>query len=117
MQLDKHFFGSYSHSGIPGFPFRLFCSQEQNSRKSKASLRVLKTAIDYHERHLKIAKELRDKTGSAISFYGLGKNFELQGSLWKAVDCFRSSVRMYNIARHHLEGKDESVENQLPQYE
>ena len=25
-------FGSYSHSGIPGFPFRLFYSQEQNSR-------------------------------------------------------------------------------------
>jgi len=24
-------FGSYSHSGIPGFPFLLFCSQEQNS--------------------------------------------------------------------------------------
>jgi len=31
----KRLFGSYSHSGIPGFPFRLFCSQEQNSRKSK----------------------------------------------------------------------------------
>ena len=26
------FFGSYSHSRIPGFPFRLFCSQEQNSQ-------------------------------------------------------------------------------------
>ena len=29
---SKHLFESYSHSGIPGFPFRLFCSQEQNSR-------------------------------------------------------------------------------------
>ena len=29
---SKRLFGSYSHSGIPGFPFRLFCSQEQNSR-------------------------------------------------------------------------------------
>ena len=29
---SKRFFGSYSHSGIPRFPFRLFCSQEQNSR-------------------------------------------------------------------------------------
>ena len=28
----KCLFGSYSHSGIPGFPFRLFYSQEQNSR-------------------------------------------------------------------------------------
>ena len=24
----KHLFGSYSHSGIPGFLFWLFCSQE-----------------------------------------------------------------------------------------
>ena len=30
----KRLFGSYSHSGIPGFPFRLFFSQEQNCRKS-----------------------------------------------------------------------------------
>ena len=30
--LRARSFGSYSHSGIPGFPFRLFCSQEQNSR-------------------------------------------------------------------------------------
>ena len=29
---SKRLFGSYSHSGITGFPFRLFCSQEQNSR-------------------------------------------------------------------------------------
>ena len=26
------FLGSFSHSGIPGFPFGVFCSQEQNSR-------------------------------------------------------------------------------------
>ena len=29
---SKRLFGSYSHSGIPGFPFRLFYSQEKNSR-------------------------------------------------------------------------------------
>ena len=29
---SKRLFGSYSRSGIPGFPFRLFYSQEQNSR-------------------------------------------------------------------------------------
>ena len=29
---SKRLFGSYSHSGIPGFPFQLFCSQERNSR-------------------------------------------------------------------------------------
>ena len=30
--MSKRLFGSYSYSGIPGYPFRLFCSQEQNSR-------------------------------------------------------------------------------------
>ena len=29
---SKRLFGSYSHSGLSGFPFRLFCPQEQNSR-------------------------------------------------------------------------------------
>ena len=29
---SKRLFGSYSHSGIPGFPFWLVYSQEQNSR-------------------------------------------------------------------------------------
>ena len=29
---SRRLLGSYSHCGIPGFPFRLFCSQEQNSR-------------------------------------------------------------------------------------
>ena len=29
---SKRLFESYSHSGIPGFPFQLFCSQEENSR-------------------------------------------------------------------------------------
>ena len=29
---SEHLFGSYSHSGIPGFSFRLFCSWEKNSR-------------------------------------------------------------------------------------
>ena len=28
---SKRLFGSYSHSGLSGFPFRLFCPQEQNS--------------------------------------------------------------------------------------
>ena len=30
--VSKRLFGSYSHSRIPGFPFFLFCSQEQNSQ-------------------------------------------------------------------------------------
>jgi len=30
----KRLLGSYSHSGIPRFPFPLFCSQRQNSRES-----------------------------------------------------------------------------------
>ena len=30
--VSKRLFGSYSHYRIPGFPFWLFCSQEQNSQ-------------------------------------------------------------------------------------
>ena len=65
------------------------------------------TAIDYHERHLKIAKESGDKAQAATAFYGLGRGFELQGFLPKAIECFHSSVRMFNIVRHNLKGKDE----------
>ena len=50
---SKRLFGSYSYSGTPGFPFRLFCSQEQNSRNifrnisNERTLRLL--ALDFFE--------------------------------------------------------------------
>ena len=71
------------------------------------SLGDFKTAIEYYERHLKIAKEVEDKVGTAISFSHLGETFELLEFLSEALDCFHSSVRMFNIIRHDLKGKDE----------
>ena len=66
-----------------------------------------KTAIEYHERSLQISKEVGNKAGTAISFFNLGSSFNLQRSLPKALDCFHSSVRMFNIVRRDLKGKDE----------
>jgi len=66
-----------------------------------------KTAIEYREHHLKIAKEVGDKSGAAMSFYNLGRSFEVLGVLPKAVNCLYSCVRMLNIVRHDLKGKDE----------
>ena len=66
-----------------------------------------KTAIDYQERALKIAKELGDKAEVAKLLYALGRSFYLQGSLPRALEFFHSSVRMFNIVRHDLKGKDE----------
>ena len=66
-----------------------------------------KTAIRYHESGLEIAKEAGNKADTAISFFYLGTSFELQGSLPKALDCFQSSVRMFNIVRHDPKGNDE----------
>ena len=78
-----------------------------NLGNAYASLDDFKTATDYHERDLKIVKEVGDKNGTATSFYNLGKNFELQQSLPEAINCFHSSVKMFNIIRHDLKGKDD----------
>ena len=69
-------------------------------------LGAYKTAIDYHECQLKIAKEVGDKAGEGLAYGTLGKCFELQGSLSKALDCFNSSVRILNVIRNDLKGKD-----------
>ena len=71
------------------------------------SLGDFKTTLDYLERELKIAKEVGDKGGTAKSFFNLGKIFELQQSLPEAINCFHSSVEMFNIIRHDFKRKDE----------
>ena len=71
------------------------------------SLGDSETAIEYHERSLEIAKEVGNIATTAVSFYNLAGSFALQRSLSKAVDCLHSSVRMLNIVRHDLKGKDE----------
>ena len=76
-----------------------------------------KTAIDYHKQHLNIAKDVGDNAATAISFFNLGRSFELHRSLPEALDCFHSSVKIFNIVRHDLKGKDEWKINYRNMYE
>lgn len=64
-------------------------------------------AIKYHECHLKIARQVADKAGVARSLYSLGVSFEAQGSLSRSLECYHSSVMMYNDIRASLKFKDE----------
>ncbi len=66
-----------------------------------------KKAVEYHERRLEIAKEVGDRVGEAISLFGLGQSFELEGLPFEALDCYHSSVRMFNLVRRDLLCKDE----------
>ena len=43
---SKRLFGSYSHYGIPGFPFRIFCSQEQNNRNVFRNLFLFRNTLN-----------------------------------------------------------------------
>ena len=71
------------------------------------SLGDLSKAIEYHERGQKIAKEVGDRPLEAKSFYGLGRSFELEGSPVDALDCYHSSVRVFNDVRRESLFKDE----------
>ena len=44
-----------------------------------------KKAIDYHERYLKIAKEVRDRAGEGRSYANLGNNYHSLGDFKKAI--------------------------------
>ena len=64
-------------------------------------------AIEYHEIGLQNAKEVGDKVTEGKLYLNLGICFESQGSLKEALDCYRSSVRLFNDVRQYLQGKDE----------
>ena len=59
----------------------------------------IKVGIEYHKRHLDIARETGDRCGEACACYGLGCDYERSGCLYEALDCFRSSVKVYNNVR------------------
>ena len=71
------------------------------------SLGDVKKAMEYHEIGLKIAKEVGDKDMEGKLYLNLGVCFESLGSSKEALDCYRSSVRLLNDVRRHLQGKDE----------
>ena len=70
------------------------------------SLGDSKRAIEYHNRHLNIAKELGDRVGEGRVCYALGIDFEISDSLYEALDCYRSSVKLYNEVRALLNSED-----------
>ena len=72
-----------------------------------AHLGDFKKAIEYHEIGLQIAKEVGDETTEGNLFLNLGICSESRGSLKEALDCYRSSVRLFNDVRRYLQGKDE----------
>nr|XP_058952980.1 tetratricopeptide repeat protein 28-like [Pocillopora verrucosa]XP_058952981.1 tetratricopeptide repeat protein 28-like [Pocillopora verrucosa] len=63
--------------------------------------------MQYHQRHLEIAKEVGDKTGEAHSLCSLGIIFECQGNLMMAFDCYHSSVQLYDNIRASLQLNDQ----------
>ena len=50
------------------------------------SLGDFKKAIDYHERHLKIAKEVGDRSGEGNAYGNLGNAYDSLGDFKKAID-------------------------------
>ena len=59
----------------------------------------IEVGIEYHKRHLNIAKEIGDRCGEACACYGLGGDYERSGCFHEALDCFRSSVKVYDYVR------------------
>ena len=78
-----------------------------NLGKAYQSLGDLKTAADHYEVHLNIAKEVGENVMTAAAFYNVGEISELLGFIPKALECLYSSVKIFNIIRHDLKGKDE----------
>ena len=65
-----------------------------------------KPAIKYHNQHLTIAKEVGDRIGEGRAYYSLGRAFELSGSICEALDCYRSSVKLFEQSRALLQSED-----------
>ncbi|XP_078361417.1 tetratricopeptide repeat protein 28-like [Oculina patagonica] len=63
-------------------------------------------AREYHRQHLDVAKEVGDRSGEGCASYSLGLEFELLDCLHEALDCYRSSVNVYNDMRCLLQEED-----------
>jgi len=56
----------------------------------------LKTAIDYLERCLKIAKEVKDKAGEGQAYDNLGKAYQSLGNFKAAIDYHQHGLKIAN---------------------
>ena len=58
------------------------------------SLGDFKTAIDYHEHSLKIAKEVGDKTGEGNTYGNLGNAYQSLGDFKTAIDYYERHLKL-----------------------
>ena len=65
-----------------------------NLGNAHQSLGDFKTAIDYHERHLKIAKELGDKSGEGRAYGNLGNAHQSLGDFKTAIDYHERQLKI-----------------------
>ena len=66
-----------------------------------------KSSKDYHERHLKIAKELGDTLGEGKACASLGNSFEVLGQCPAAINYYQLAINLFNNIRGRLQFKDE----------
>ena len=58
------------------------------------SLGDFKTAIDYHERHLKIAQELGDRSGEGQAYFNVGNAHHSLGNFKTATDFYKLCIKI-----------------------
>ena len=64
------------------------------------------TAIDYHKRCLKIAKELNDTLGEGLACCNLGSIFESLGQFSVAIEYYQTGITLFNNIRDRLQFND-----------
>ena len=64
-------------------------------------------AIEYHERHLKISKEVGDRAGEGRAYCNLGNVYDSLGDFHKAVQCYKNSVIAFDHIRRNLISNDD----------
>ena len=57
-----------------------------NSGNGYDSLKVFKKALEYNERHVKIAKEVGDRAGEGMWYFSLGDAYDSLGDSKKAIE-------------------------------
>ena len=75
------------------------------------SERDFNRAIEYHRLHLSIAKEESQKADEACAYYEIGCNLESQELLTQALECYKSSARLFYDIRAGLRSKQNSTFN------
>ena len=64
------------------------------TRKAFSSLGDYRKAIEYHERHLKIAKEIGDQGGEGIAYGSLGNAYQSLGDYRKAIEYHEKHLKI-----------------------